>query len=382
MVETLKHLLMPFNWERGHSGRIHGLDVFRGFAMFMMLCHNVLLYISASEVAHTLYGNIVYYIADTGTPVFMIYLGLYQVYARPVSTRLVIMRGLKLFILGYVLNVLRFLPIYIGVMRGSLDINNFAPYSLLDLLLKIDILQFAGLILIIIPLLYKYLVRPIYWLLIGAVSFAVSPFLIHVYSGNTYINMILDFFWGTSSYVDFPLFPWISYTMVGMVLGVLFLKIKDFDRIDLNLALLGGLLFIIGNILVYFQVTRVFLETYISSYYVVTELEQLILNTGFLMLWQSLYFWLYKLVPNNFILRTFRFWSRNITTYYFIFWTVVGWISAIYFQNFRQQDVWETAVANVIVLLLTHVILLFIYRLKASKSKGKYSSLPPRESQG
>ncbi|MFY9115011.1 MAG: heparan-alpha-glucosaminide N-acetyltransferase domain-containing protein, partial [Dethiobacteria bacterium] len=103
--------------------RIDELDLLRGYAIFgFIIYHAVLLLGSEAVVYDSLLGFISYIIFWApvgGKAFFQIYIGIYLVYARS-STQTIIKRGLTILAAGYALNALRFLPVIIGVSRGTL----------------------------------------------------------------------------------------------------------------------------------------------------------------------------------------------------------------------------------------------------------------------
>ncbi|MFY9114635.1 MAG: hypothetical protein WAO23_05275 [Dethiobacteria bacterium] len=345
--------------------RIDDLDLFRGYATFGFIIYHAVLLLGNEAVDYdSLLGFISYIIFWTpigGKALFQIYIGIYLVYARS-STQTIIKRGLTILAAGYALNALRFLPVIIGVSRGTLRMEAFAPYrNLGDMFFSVDIFQFAGLAFLAYALLRKVfrgVVKPVYWLYMALAVILISPFLAPLMTGNIYIDRVLELLWGDGFHVWFPFFPTFCYTLLGAMFGCMLIRIKSFRNHECSFMIISILTFALGILLtdicrqpsgyIYFKI--------LGSDFIYESPEIVIKVLGFLMFQQALAVCLNRYVPRNIIFRFYRYMSYNITPIYIWQWIIIGWISGIYFHAFLQQNVAEVSVVIAITTLLTCIL--------------------------
>ncbi len=166
-------------------------------------------------------------------PVFMIIFGYFITESKKSRIQLVI-RGIKIIFLGLLLNVALNFNLIISVNKGVYDINLW-PY-----IFGADILPLAGLSLIIIALLspiWRINKRFVIPLLISLIflSVGLGNFLLGNSVQQPQLKYIFSFFYGASNWSYFPLFPWLSYSLTGIV----FYKIRESSLGSLELGL-GG----------------------------------------------------------------------------------------------------------------------------------------------
>lgn len=128
-------------------GRQFELDIARGLAVLFMIAVHTLMVFADPAFRDSSVGTIIDFLGSPpAAPVFMFLLGAGLVYSRKSNPRGMIRRGLGLFAMGYVLSLFRLvLPASVGLWLGRPAPLPFTP---LDALFIIDILQFAGITLV------------------------------------------------------------------------------------------------------------------------------------------------------------------------------------------------------------------------------------------
>ena len=198
--------------------RIYYLDIARGFAIFGMFTQHCMIVheVSAGEGESLLANLFVLLGTAPAAPVFMLIMGAFLMKSKA-STRQNIWRGIKLLILGLILNFLRFtIPLLIAILLyGSDSLHLAEGETLLTLSFSVDILQLAGLSLIFCTLIKRIAEQKNTIPFLILIVLLASPFLWGKFGGNPFS----DLFWGDAKTVYFPFFPWIIYPLLGMYLS-------------------------------------------------------------------------------------------------------------------------------------------------------------------
>lgn len=176
-----------------------------------------------------------------GASTFMFCMGMGVIYSRNSEPAKMMKRGLKLFLYGYLLNVLRYtIPGLLGAL--SLESEGILMISLEEFL-TLDILQFAGLALILFGLLKK-LRLPDWGVAVTAVVLSVIGSFARGFNLGMIPNQILGLFVGTETTVltaplagsepfegwlesCFPLFNWFIFVAAGYLFGKLLQRCRN-----------------------------------------------------------------------------------------------------------------------------------------------------------
>lgn len=116
-----------------------------------------------------------------------------------------------------------------------------------DAFLEINILQFAGLSLIVMALIRELKVNRYVLLLLAALIACVSPSLWGIGSDLPVAKHFLDYLWGNkpsaeaciSNLVSFPFFPWFTFVLLGMFLGDFLTKSQDVGKTFRKMGIAG-----------------------------------------------------------------------------------------------------------------------------------------------
>lgn len=357
---TLTRLLNPLLTNhkdlQGQKRRYETFDLLRGLAVLFMVAVHVLGSFANQAASTSLLGYIIEFLGGPpAAPVFMLSMGIFFVLSRKNDDlRTSIYRGLKLLLLGCLLSFLRSDIIYI--INGDFQLQEIFNPSLYITFWEVDILQFAGWAYIFMALIKKVFKKAIWWILLAIGIMVASPYLWGISSQNSFLNWLLNYLWGNSELTYFPLFPWLYYPLMGMVIG---LYMKSFNPKDLYKILLipGLILFALAGYFTLSDLQHHF-NNYFHSYPALT-----LWITGFLFV----YIYLSHLVSEHAIFRApldlISNWGKFTPSIYFIHWLMVAWSSEILGLN-------EYGIGTVI--LLTSIILTLSYLIaKGIKSFGK-----------
>ena len=342
-VSSEAQRLMPQSGAGG-TERIVFLDLARGLAIFFVVMQHAVIVYAAGGGKHSAPGEVILLLGTVlGAPVFLFIMGVFL--GRPNGrTGRGIWRGLKLVGLGYLLNLLRFtLPLSLtgkGVSFAG------APDSPLTLFWMVDILQMAGLSFVVLTLVRAYLPVRWLWVVLASAVSVVFPLL----RGRGDSFAVCALLWGTGENVVFPLFPWLVYPLVGMAYSSCLLNAEDYGRAMKRTAAMGGFLFLIGAAVSLLPLRRILGA---SDYYRSGPGTHLAV-VGVVFVWLALCWGLAKRRTRSALRRVLCFWSRHVTTVYFVQWVLIGWGMVLLEAN--RYSVPVALVIGAMVLLLTHFI--------------------------
>jgi surface polysaccharide O-acyltransferase-like enzyme len=338
------------------DGRLRFLDLARGLAIvFMVFQHVQLLFAVGSGEDSALGAAFVLLGTAPAAPVFMVAMGFLFGSSTRTGMRSGVVRGLQLFALGYALNLARFVlpllvqgdPLVVEVFGGTW----WGPFF------EIDILQLAGLSLIVLGPVRRYVRGPWAVVALAAVVAIVAPLLWGVGGGN----VVLDPLWGPGEWVSFPLFPWLAYPLLGLSLAGFAVRATSADRLMRVWALAGAAAVLIGAALVVLVPARSGVFAF-GDYYRSGLPVQLLL-AGFVLLWLPLLWWLDRRLAWRMAPRYLTSLSRNITAVYLIQWVLIGWLAIG--LGVRDRPSWLAALLGVPILVASHLLALGYDRLAA-----------------
>jgi uncharacterized membrane protein len=340
--------------------RIKSLDLARGFTvLFIPIVHSVMLYGNAS-VHESDFGNVLAFIAEwPGAQVFMLLMGVSFVLAKQKSFNYVLARSVVLILLGYLLNVLKFvIPFFLGGLP-KIFLNDLNATSWNSLLLIGDILQFAGIAILILWIIQKAPDPTLTALLLAIfVAFATpTPW------GHGDVHA-LELVIGQPPRIFFPLFPWLMYPLTGMVIGY---SLKEFgSKVFVALLPIGG-----GLMLSSFCAKLTFSIQTDKSFYTMGPWSSL-MHLGFVCVWISGFHFLSLMtqIKSRITLITrivkvlfsgLEFLSRRITLIYLIQWPLICWLLPVI--GYHSLNMTASIVIGIdIALAVILITLLIAYR--------------------
>jgi len=309
--------------------RLAALDIARGISLMCMVTVHVLDQLCDPEIQSTSLGTAMYMPGRLfDAPVFLFIMGASLAFSRRTGVKEGLIRGFKLFLLGYALNLVRgTIPMYLGMKWGLVPLGDMKPSdSPLSLFFEVDLLQFAGLALILLAVLNRYARRPVHWLIFALLIQFFPRSLAGATTDNALVDFFLNLLWGVSDTTHYPLLPWLAYPLFGKVYGHYLAAARDKGTYFLRTASLG-LLLLIGCTPVLFEDPALQAECFQRTLYGFK-------STPFGILWHIgliavLIGICHRLSANRTdspFLRKLEFWSRHVTVFYCVQWTLIGWL--------------------------------------------------------
>lgn len=324
--------------------RINSLDLARGLAVFFMILVHVLETYGRDDVYDHFVGKAVEFFGSApAAPVFMFIMGFFLAYPSDKGLKAGVIRGLKIMALGYLLSFMRYnLPEALGITSYPYE------FDLFSFIWEIDILPFAGFAMILLALIRRYIPSPKIWIIMAISITAVSPFLWGISSGNAPIDWFLDFLWGTYEEVYFPVFPWLTFPLLGMAF-------RNYCTIDEGRVVTSGKTtkFVILVLIAGICITLTNVKFHYGDYYR-SGPGAMIWMSGFVIVWIFICGKAVQMIPENTLFKLLYFWSKNVTVVYFIQWMIIGWGVAIF--PYEKQPLMTTVVLMVLIVPLTHWI--------------------------
>ena len=321
------------------KSRILYLDLAKALAiLFMIMQHCMIIHERSAGEGESILANIFVLLGTApAAPVFMLVMGIFLMSSGS-SFQKNIFRGIKLILLGYLLNLLRFtIPLLI---TGAAGFQYTAGETPLSMFLSIDILQLAGLSMIVGSLFKKTINKKVFPVIILFILL-VSPFLWSQF-GNSSLFSIL---WGNAKNVYFPFFPWFIYPLLGMYMSKYLLDIQKINKNLKKISLIGIVTIVLGIL---------FFDFFPIGDYHRSGAAIHSLIIGFIFLWLPICFRLANKFKEGKIVKVFSFWSKNVTAVYFIQWVLFG--GSILFFDANKQNAYVAAIIGLLVLILTHFI--------------------------
>ena len=258
-------------------------------------------------------------------PMYMFVMGVGMCYTKRNSPKDHFIRGAKIFAIGYILNICRFLiPYSIGYfITGDYEVY-IEP--LLYKVLCNDILTFAGLAMMIMALFVKLKLSNAWMLIITTVMCVLGTLLNGVDVVSPLGNIFLGYLIGTEDAAgmvlsDFPILNWLIFPVFGYVFGSVLKHVKDKKLFYLTFSLPALIVAIVYFALGIYFGTGMFGEGQNCYYHMIFPdvIASLCLTLGMV----GVYYFIVKILPG----KTFYFaWSisENITPIYFIHWVLVS----------------------------------------------------------
>ena len=163
--------------------------------------------------------------------VFMFAMGVGAVYQDSQSTRDGVLRGLRIMLISYMLNICRFLIPYLIGYAITGDTEKYIDPLLYKVLCN-DILLFAGMALVLIALFRKMKLKDWQMAAIAFAASAAGTMLNGVDVNNALGNILLGYLIGTEDAAGmvmsyFPLLNWLVFPVSGYIFGKRLLRLKD-----------------------------------------------------------------------------------------------------------------------------------------------------------
>ena len=321
------------------NNRLLSIDLARGLAVFFMIAVHTLEVFANQEVKNSVFGQIIAFLGGPpAAPVFMTLMGFSFIYSTKSELKPKLFRGFKIFLTGYLLNILRGVIPFSLASFLNMDIVKTFPLERLNevsILTLVDILQFAGIALMIMAVIQAFKINK-YVILVSAFLISmISPFLWGIKVGISTIDQVLELFWGDqpiefsfiANKIAFPVFPWFTFPLLGMFLGETVKNSTDSNSTFNYFGIAGIAVVLIGGAISYNNFNYHFNDYYHSRQ------GGMVFMCGFVLFWLYLTKLIFDHVPANRFFDVLFTWSKGVTNIYFVQWIIIMWSIAIFGIN-------------------------------------------------
>lgn len=313
-----------------------------------------------------------------GAPMFMFVMGVGMCYTRRNTAKEHFIRGAKLFVLAYILNICRFLiPYLLGYA-----ITSDAEYYIEPLLYKVlgnDIFTFAGLAMMILALFIKLKLSKSMMLVIATAMCAFGTLLNGVDVGNPLGNIFLGYFIGTEDAAEmvhsyFPVLNWMLFPAFGYVFGHVFKRVKNKNLFYIVVSTPAIIIAIVYFIYGINAEVGMFGEGQNCYYHMIFSdvLASLCLTVGMM----GVYHFVVKIMPKKLFYVAWSI-SEYITPVYFIHWIFVSFSVNVLMYIVRGTTIltpWQSIVLGLAIIVVSIIIAHFYTKIRGRcKANAKTS---------
>lgn len=237
------------------QGRVLAIDFGRGLAVILMVfVHTLWMYANPEVQGESWLGHVVHFLGK-GTAAFLLCMGVSMMLSRRQDLAGDVQRGLLILAFGFFMNFMKFVvPIAgFGTMPESF-IEAYGWQSPLEfeqlryLVLTGDILQLAGLSLLLLAFVRRFVTNKYVVLGLAIAVMAISREVSGYRPGIPGLDYVADLFFADNYHIYFPVVPWISFILYGMFVGMHMKELgserdKVFGyglRIGIGLVIAGG----------------------------------------------------------------------------------------------------------------------------------------------
>ncbi len=348
------------------SSRIAAFDHVRGLAAIFMIISHIILVFGNDEALKSPVGRFINDCLGTApaAPVFMMLMGVFFAFPRERKSFKMMGRGIRIYLLGIVLNMIRFIiPLTLAILifpditRDTLrnGLNMSVSQAYMELSLSLDILQFAGLAFILLAIIQKYVHNTYLWALIGVIVVFVSPYLWGTGQNCGFFYNFVQPLWGNALSpiiphdTAFPVFPWLIYPITGVIIGKSMAEGRDANWLFRRMLPVGVVLLLGGGVYVAYSSAEA-LGDYYRMYPGGTSMV-----LGFAIVWVCLFMWFSRLGILQNVLNKLVFWSENITLTYCVSWVLL--CLSIFVFGFRSiNNPWIAVALISVYVILTYVV--------------------------
>lgn len=295
------------------SGRDPFPDFLRGLSIIFMIQVHITELLLQSDPTYYLFERWSYFFGGIpAAPVFILLMGYYQDKSK-MSFSKEIIRGLKIFLLGLFLNVLMNLSLCYKYLTSQIEIDLFSY------LFGVDILLFAGLSYMLLAILKRKIQKSYVFILIVLLIYFINYVVKNLPSpGSTELKYLLSIFYKISYWSYFPLIPWFSYPIIGLVIH----RTKIFEKfLEYNFSKFFWLIYFI----VFLLTIEFGLKTSMNlDFYYQMNLDFFIYSLSILFGLLKFTYKIYTQFSDNVLVGYLKWLGRNVTVVYFFQWIIIG----------------------------------------------------------
>lgn len=324
-------------------------DFLRGIAIILMIQVHIMELFATENIFTSWIGRISLFLGGApAAPIFMIIMGYFAATSRKKLSQQII-RGIKLFFGGLILNIGLNFSLLLKIFNGELELDPL-PY-----IFGADILPLAGLSLIALAIIKKcfsekLILQLIFLVTVLVITEFVNNFDIQLHGTSKYV---LSFFIGVSEWSYFPFFTWFAYPLLGSMI------ISALEKLSFKELLSKKTLIIVLSVILVFVLLSFDWSISISSdlqrYYHHGTLY-FIWCSLFLIGWSIVFYLFHHFMSTSNISRYIQWLGKNVTAVYVFQWLLIGNIAT---QIFRTQGLYQIEVWFIAILFLTSTLTYF-----------------------
>lgn len=335
--------------------RLEIADLLKGLAVILMIqVHIIELFASVSIFDSNLGRFLLFLGGCFVAPVFLFVFGYFIACSNQTNSQH-LFRGFKIFFYGMLLNVALNFNLFTKQSGSPMEFDVF-PY-----LFGVDVLQCAGLCLIIITLIKKVFYKNnLVAIALMLFSAFLGAFLVQYKTDFIFLKYLSAFFYGSTTWSYFPVFPWIGYPLMGM----LFFKNKiDFTILAKPIVKISIYLFAL--VFLFFTLHyAIALSSDLNSYY----------HHGLtFFIWTMIFMAFYGFIINevdvfmgqSLVFKYIKWLGQNVTALYVIQWILIGNISTAVYKSIDNPIVLLFAFLGI--LLISSIIAFLYVQIKKGK---------------
>jgi Predicted membrane protein len=320
-----------FSEDKVNIGRQPEVDMAKAVVIFFLASIHVFVECTSEE---GLSSGIPYFFDSVlggpwAAPMFIFSMGIGLAYSRHNTPSLIAKRGIGLLLLGVIHNTMRYL---IPSLFGYAITGNRVFYieRLPYLFFGNDILQFAGIAMLLMALLRKINLSGLSIVIVSIVLNVVAMIFNNVNLGNPVLNILMGHFIGTVDgsveemiKSDFPLFIWFIMYAVGYLFGNALKRMRNKKKFYLIISIPCAIAVMIALPYEYFHEFGMMGGPADDVFYHANFFDMILcIANQFAML--GIYYLISRFLPVNVMDRISQV-SKNVTIVYFIQWILVWW---------------------------------------------------------
>ncbi len=361
---------MPINTERQKE-----MDI----AKALMICCLAFIHCTIECTSDAGLSSGIPYLFDTviggplSAPMYMFAMGFGMVYASNKDTRTYMVRGLRIIITGYILNIFRFvIPYTIGyAVTGEYE-TYIEP--LIYKTLGNDILIFAGLAMILIAVFIKIGMPKTVMALVAFVMSITGSFLTGIDVKNPLGNIFLGYVIGTEDAAglvvsDFPMLNWLIFPVMGYLFGNILSRVKDKKTFYSVISIPSSIITVIYFAFGLTNRLGMFGEGQNCYYHMRTSdaLASLLLSLTLL----GLYYAISEQIPDK-CYKFIKQISQNINSIYCIHWVIIGFsvnLLLYIIRGTKELPIEFTMLLGAAISIVSIIIARFYKKVKSNARK-------------
>lgn len=297
-----------------------------------------------------------------GAPMFMFCMGITLRFAAKQKPGDYLKRFVQLLTVGMVLNVLRYLPTAYSAARAGEDniLNGWAQ------IFNVDILQFAGLAMLLIALFKKLGMNHWHILTIGLILNIAGTLLDGHHTDSYVVNQLLGYFYPTPTCCCFPLFNWFIFIAAGNAMGWIYRSHDGgkFLRIAAPIGTVITAVYMYLCLVAESPFTRALQSDW--GYYSMHTPDALFTVLGIAPFMLGLFRLISHIIPEK-LKSILCYPSRHITQFYCISWVWIMWAANLFLFIPKATTLTGLWIAwTTIIILTTVTVIVYDKYLKAS----------------